>query len=884
FVSASPGAGEWSYRRMVLHYAGLCAQAGGVDAFLIGSELKALTQLRSSADSYPAVAALKVLAADVRAILGPATKISYAADWSEYAGHAPEDGTGDLHFHLDPLWADANVDFVGIDNYAPLTDWRDGHAHLDAAEGWRSIHDLDYLRGRIAGGENFDWYYASEADRANQTRTPIADGAYGKPWVWRAKDIKSWWSNEHYNRPGGIESEVPTAWLPQSKPVWFTELGCPAIDKGTNQPNVFVDPKSAESALPHFSRGTRDDFMQRRFVEAQMSYWNPAHPGHIAGTNPVSPFYGGRMVDPARIFLWTWDARPFPAFPERIDIWTDGENWQRGHWLNGRMGAAPLADLAAAIMREAGFEDFDASELGGTVEGFVIDRIMSPRAALEPLMLAHFFDAAETQGVIRFRHFGDAPVASMTPDDLAVGDDSAAPGYALTRGQETELPNAAKIAYVDGGGEYRQAAIEARRLAGRSERVATATLPMVLTQAAAQAIADIWMQKAWSERERGALALPPSRLALDPGDVVTLELPHRTARLRLTEIVDAGAREARGAESEASLYGPVTAPVRPNVPPAAPIYGTPLAIFMDLPLLTGAETPHAPRVAVAADPWPGGVAFFKSAGAGFTFDRVVTRPATLGRTLTPLMPGPVGRWDEANELIVGLSSGELASADMASVLAGANAAVLETPEGDWEVIQFREALLVAPNEVKLSGLLRGQAGTEAAMRAPLAPGARFVLLDEAVTELGMNDAERGLARLWAYGPAPLPLDDETYASVTRTFDGIGLRPLSPVHLRARRGEDGDIELRWIRRTRIGGDSWAGLDVPLGEESERYEIDIREGSTTKRVLAAVEPRAIYSAADQIADFGGTGFPTLDITVSQLSGSFGRGPGRGATLRV
>ncbi|MDP2124882.1 MAG: glycoside hydrolase TIM-barrel-like domain-containing protein, partial [Parvibaculum sp.] len=193
FGSAAPGASEWSYRRMVLHYADLCVQAGGVDAFLIGSELKALTQVRSSVDAYPAVAALKSLAADVKTILGPGTKVSYAADWSEYAVHAPDDGTGDLHFHLDPLWADAHVDFIGIDNCAPLSDWRDGQIHLDAEEGWRSINDLDYLRGRIAGGENFDWYYASEVDRASQLRTPIADGAYGKPWVWRAKDIKSWW-------------------------------------------------------------------------------------------------------------------------------------------------------------------------------------------------------------------------------------------------------------------------------------------------------------------------------------------------------------------------------------------------------------------------------------------------------------------------------------------------------------------------------------------------------------------------------------------------------------------------------------------------------------------------------------------------------------------
>ena len=55
---------------MVLHYAHLCAAAGGVDAFLIGSELIGLTHVRDSATTYPAVAALKTLAADVRTILG----------------------------------------------------------------------------------------------------------------------------------------------------------------------------------------------------------------------------------------------------------------------------------------------------------------------------------------------------------------------------------------------------------------------------------------------------------------------------------------------------------------------------------------------------------------------------------------------------------------------------------------------------------------------------------------------------------------------------------------------------------------------------------------------------------------------------------------------
>gem|GEM_PF-659548 len=219
-----------------------------IDAFIIGTEMRGLTTIRSSASAYPAVTAFKALAADVKAILGPGTKVSCASDWSEYFGHQPGDSTGDVFFHLDPLWSDANIDFIGIDNYMPLSDWRDGF-------------DRAYLQANIAGGEGFDWFYASAADRSAQLRTPITDGSAGKPWVFRYKDLRAWWSNPHFNRPGGIESGTPTAWVPQSKPVWFTELGCPAIDRGTNQPNVFFDPKSSESFTPYFSRRWRDDAM-----------------------------------------------------------------------------------------------------------------------------------------------------------------------------------------------------------------------------------------------------------------------------------------------------------------------------------------------------------------------------------------------------------------------------------------------------------------------------------------------------------------------------------------------------------------------------------------------------------------------------------------------
>jgi hypothetical protein len=183
-------------------------------------------------------------------------KIGYAADWSEYFGYHPQDGSGDVFFHLDPLWSDDEIDFIGIDNYMPIADWRDGDAHLDAEAG--SIYELDYLRSNIEGGEGYDWYYRDPEERNLQIRTPIEDGAYDEPWVYRVKDIRNWWSNLHFDRIGGVKEATSSAWVPGSKPVWFTELGCAAIDKGPNQPNKFLDPKSSESSLPYHSSGRRD--------------------------------------------------------------------------------------------------------------------------------------------------------------------------------------------------------------------------------------------------------------------------------------------------------------------------------------------------------------------------------------------------------------------------------------------------------------------------------------------------------------------------------------------------------------------------------------------------------------------------------------------------
>lgn len=872
---------EWSYRRMVLHYAHLCVAAGGVDAFLIGSELRGLTQVRDGAASYPFVVALMTLAADVKAVLGSQTNVSYAADWSEYFGHQPQDGSGDVFFHLDALWSSANIDAVGIDVYWPLADWRDGETHLDYQAGIRSTHDLGYLKSNMNGGEGFDWYYANAVDRDSQTRTDIADGAASKPWVFRFKDIKSWWENQHFDRPGGTESVTPSSWVPESKPIWFTELGCPAVDKGANQPNVFYDPKSSESAFPYFSHGIRDDSIQRRYLQAFHEFFEPGDEDYISGSNPASSVYSGRMVDLDNLYVYTWDARPFPAFPLDSTSWGDAANWRFGHWLTGRTGDAPLAETVKAILNDYEFAIFDASKLSGVMDGLVIDRIMSARDALQPLELAFFFDSFESESLIKFVHRGaEGPTLTVSLDDL-VETSPESDLFSLERQQETELPAVAVLSYSDGTADYRQAAVEARRLTVESERTATTALPLVLDQYAAASIAESWLHDSWVSRERAMFALPPSRLSSEPSDVLTLQSGIGDRDYRITELSDRGARQIVALSIEPSILGPGRAPDRPVTVQAPAVFGQALAAFLDLPILRGDENPNVGYVAAYQSPWPGGVVFYRSPEiTGFSLNTVASAPATLGTIQNELYSGPTSRWDYKTLLTVQLDYGELQSVTALALYGGANAAAIQNEDQEWEVLQFLNADLVAENTYELSVLLRGQGGTESAMREPVDAGAQFVLLDQAIVPVAMSADDIGLQFNWSYGPANKPLGHPSFQTVQKGFAGAGLRALSPVHVRGAVSGN-DLLISWIRRTRLNGDSWDVTEVPLSEEDERYEIDILDGGTVKRTLSTNAPSVTYSEADQVADWGSVQ-PAYDVRVFQLNSSLSRGSPREATL--
>lgn len=850
------GAPEWSFRRMILHYAHLCAEAGGVAAFCIGTEMRGLTQIRG-VSGYPAVQALRQLAREVKAIL-PMAKITYAADWSEYHGHQPE-GTADKVFHLDPLWADPAIDVIGIDNYLPLSDWRDGPDHLDAHCG--CVHNVDYLAANVAGGEFHDWFYASDADRRAQVRTPITDGQ-GEPWIWRFKDLKSWWSNPHHDRVNGQRSARPTAWVPGSKPIWFTEVGCAALDRATNEPNKFLDPKSSESVLPHFSDGRRDDLIQQAYFRALFRHWaDPAN-------NPVSPHYGGPMVDMDRAHAWAWDARPYPAFPANEAIWGDGPNYHRGHWLNGRASARTLASVVEEICEDSGLPAPDTSRLHGLVRGMLLEEVGTAREALQPLMLAHGFDAAERDGRIVFRSRSAVPQADLDLGAL-VHDPAAEATLTRSRAPEAELAGRVQVSFLEHGGDYALASADAMLPDDALPLLSRNALPLVLGREEGRAIAERWLHESRLARDGARFALPPSSAHLGPGDVVRLD----GALWRIDRVEEGEARTIEAVHVEDGTWQRQDA--EPEPPKPRP-FARPLpveAVFLDLPLLSGEEAPHAPHVTLAARPWPGSVTLAASdMDADYRAVLTQTSPATMGTTLNALAQAEPGLWDRGPALRVRLLRGGLASVGPDRVLAGAGAAAIGDGD-DWEVFQFAEAELVAPDTWDLRLRLRGQAGTDGVMPALWPAGSRFVLLDDAPVQWAFPPSLRDRLRHYRWGPSGRPMSDPAWQHHEAAFRGVGLRPYAVCHLRARAVAEG-IALYWIRRTRIEGDSWSGMEVPLGEAQEAYLLRVRRGGALLREVEVATPAWTYTTAMRAGDGPGP----VEITVAQLSDRWGPGPFR------
>ncbi len=859
------GPNEWSFRRHILHSAAIAKAAGGVDGFIIGSELIGLTRVRGTANSFPTVDGLKSLAGQVRALMGAGCKLTYAADWTEYGAYARSNG--DVFFPLDALWADSNIDAVGIDFYAPLTDWRAGVAHLDAGIA-QCASDPAYLQQNVAGGEAYDWYYVNDAARTSQTRTAITDGAYSKPWMFRQKDLKGWWSNAHYGRSAGVQNGSPTAWLAQSKPIWLVEIGCAAVDMGTNEPSAFPDGKSVDGHLPRGSVGMRDDHTQRRALEAFYEFYA------VAGNNPTSSVYGGAMLDVGQMYPWAWDARPFPYFPSLQSEWADGDNWHTGHWLNGRLGGLPMDGLVTQVLADYGVDvEIDVARLQGFADGLAVDRPSSARDVLEGAAQLQQFRMAERADALAFYSRGQsAPVILPQGDVVAI---KKQPMRVFVQGDARDVPTMVSVSCTDVTQDFGRVAVSARKSDADAGDVLHMETAMSLTQDRAEHLVNQRLGDLWNARAQVKCAVPLRYLALEPGDCVTFDDDATGQLYELQSVELSTMLNLEGQSLDMAVFAP-SKRARAVTPAQVLPTGAGAEVWLfEVPAAAAGDGASGVTLAIAgfARPWQR-LAIYRMIGDEAQFVGALEQAATMGNLSSALNATHViWRRDVNASTSVALFGGALASITLMRLLSGGNAMALVDGVRGAEFLQFQNAILAAPNTYTLNTILRGQLGTDTQAATIWPAGTQCVMMDDAVLYLSIapDDVEDVLT--FKIGPADRAYDDASFVTKTVQLNGRYVKPIAPLHVEGVRASDG-VHIQFKRRVRGGGDSWNVAEVPLEGVVERYTLEIMSGVIVKRSVTLTSPDYVYANADELTDFGAAQ-SSLSVRVAQVSSVYGAG---------
>jgi len=541
-----------------------------------------------------------------------------------------------------------------------------------------------------------------------------------------------------------------------------------------------------------------------------------------------------------------------------------------------------LRDALNALATRCGYapQDIDVSGVDAAklVRAMAIGSLSNTRSALESVQLAHFLEVS-ADDKIRIRERAQAAVATIPFSDLGLSANSGGEDepLALTLGNDLELPAQLALSYANVAGDYQTATEFSDRLLSGQQSTETIQIPLGLFPEEAKAIVDGLLMDRMASLATATLKLPLKYARLEPGDVISAtNSDGRSYRLRIQSKTDAMpiiemqcVLDDVGAIESAA----VTDTGYVNTDTVIQRAGT-LFEALDIPILRDADDAPgfyvavAPQRAAATDKWPGAVVAQAWDAVNYTQLLKTTAQAVMGTATSALADWQGGVvFDERSTVTVQVS-GELASSTREAMLLdeSINALLLGS-----EIVRFRSAALLSPGAYLLSGLLRGQRGTEWAMGSHGA-GERCVLLGNSLRRVVSQTNELGLQRQIKAVTLGAFLSSGTAKDFTDT--GIALKPFSPANPRAL--PDGhDLVVTWQRRTRRSY-QYAGAApvVPLGEVVEAYRVRVFAGSTLLRSDVVNESIYRYTADMQAADGLASG-AALQFEICQISATAGPG---------
>jgi hypothetical protein len=734
--------GKNGYNKFILHYANLVK--GCVSAFLIGSEMESLTKFKDENGRYIAVEELVKLATKVKGILGENVKVSYAANWGEYHSVNGE-------YYMDKLWASKDIDFVGIDAYFPLSNSTTSLYNIkDVINGWNS-------------GELYDYYYDGNKQMPLSPQYAI-------------KNIEFWCNNKHYNPDG-----KPTEWEPQMKKIWFTEYGFASISCATNEPNIFVDASTTESGLPKHSSGEADILAQRVAIEGTEMRW-----------------CNSEVVE--RRFLWTWDARPYPSWPQLRDVWSDCDSWQRGHWINGKSGVMELRKVVEDICVKSGVEKelIDVENLHGIVHGMVVDGNQSGKNVLLDLQKVYNFNLYEANGKITFTSQGFNANHKLSYDNFLTNEFGSEASFSgadvpLKVVVSNDEPEVVTLNYITQ--DFSVRTDEFSQDCNSRKRSISLNLPLVMSDDDARNVANNIFRNRGDSSTTYSFALPIDVIfnngnneMIQPGDVLSVAYQDEELimRVQTIEISDNNSVKlfcstySKGSSYDLKLYF------------GSGVNNQKLYELVPESIVEVIKIPHQPVIAVAAcghsKKWYGCEVNYTiiSSHEVVSQDTVkIDSPATIGRVTSFENNGKKNDFllDNHSKLVIKLHCGQLFSTTKSNLFTrDKNMAII----GD-EIIKFRDAKLQDDRTYLLTGLIRGLYGTVSDSFD------RFVLLDDDLlktTPIPSKSDEINLEAQTYLDKQGVSLSE---AKSEKSFK-IADRLLSPVYLK----QNGD-SLSWTPR-------------------------------------------------------------------------------------
>lgn len=502
--------------------------------------------------------------------------------------------------------------------------------------------------------------------------------------------------------------------------------------------------------------------------------------------------------------------------------------------------AAPVAvgAIAAALSDGA----VDGSAATQPLAGFAAYGA-SVRGVLETLAVAGGAWFAPDGAGLRMR--AGAVPHGIIADGAVLDQASHTPRHGRAVAALETVPRLVTLAHYDPARDY-QTGLQRARRPGAGAREDRVEMPAAIDADTARTLAQAVLERAEAGRERRTVALGWDALDVAPGAVVTIRDVAGTWRVSGWSF-EHGVLALECVRLAAATLGTTGSTGRALAAPDLATGATLLAVFEGLPL---DDTPlAAPRLTViAAGTSPGwrraALLYSTDGGARWIPAGATAAPGTLGTIAVPPGRAGVAILDLSTTFEVDLTHAEMAlsGADDAALAAGANLALA----GD-ELLQFGVAEQIGATRWRLGRLARGRRGTEAAVGLQTV-GDRFVLVEpDAAVSIDLPPATLGTdVRVLASGSGDV--DGPVAASVR--VSGASVLPPGPVHLTPEEIGDGDVVLRWVRRSRVG---WRWIDAaesPLGEERELYRLTLTRADGAARTIETTEPMLRIARSDRL----------------------------------